>query len=133
MVEDGVAEVIKIQSKCFKKCSKCGFIWPGRTSFLCDPDLRMVGYQVNFEELMAGLFLFNHICGTALAIPADAFQDLYDGPMFAERLNGTKGCEGQCLHKNNLSPCPAKCECAYVRGIVQVILNWPKQGLAVKE
>lgn len=125
---DGVTEVQKIESKRFKTCSKCGFIWPERTSFLSDPELRMIGYQVNFEELMAGLFLFNHICGTALAIPADAFQDLYNGLMFTERLNGTEGCEGHCVHKNDLSPCPAKCECAYVREIMKVILNWPKQG-----
>lgn len=90
----------------------------------------MIGYQVDFDELMAGLFLFNHICGTTLAAKADDFQDQYDGPIFTERLIGTKGCEGHCLHKDDLRPCPAKCECAYVREIVQVILNWPKQGLA---
>lgn len=128
-----MAEVKRIQSVCFKTCSKCGFVWPERASFLSDPNLRMIGYQVHFDELMAGLFLFDHICGTALAIQADDFQDLYDGPMFTERLNGTKECEGYCLHKNDLRPCPAKCECAYVRKIMQVILSWPKQELAAKQ
>lgn len=123
----------KIHSVCFKKCSKCGFVWPEKASFLSDPNLRMIGYQACFDELMAGLFLFNHICGTSLAIKADDFQDLYDGPIYTERLNGTKKCGGYCLHKDDLSPCPEKCECAYVREIVQVILNWPKQGLAVKQ
>ncbi|MFZ2198631.1 MAG: hypothetical protein WAV13_12900 [Thermodesulfovibrionales bacterium] len=118
----------KTQSVCFKKCSKCGFVWPGRTSFLNDPDLRMIGYQPDFEELMAGLFLFHHNCGTSLAIKADAFEDLYDGPMFKEKLRGTKDCGGHCLHKGDLSPCPTKCECAYVREIVQVILTWPKKS-----
>ena len=77
---------------------------------------------------MAGLFLFHHKCGTSLAIKADAFEDLYDGPMFKEKLLGTKDCGGHCLHKGDLSPCPTKCECAYVREIVQVILNWSKKG-----
>ncbi len=121
----------KIQSICFKKCSKCGFIWPEKESFLSDPDLRMIGYQAYFDELMAGLFLFNHKCGTSLAIKADAFQDLYDGPIYTNRLLGTKKCEGYCLNKNDLRPCPEQCECAYVREIVQVISNWPKQRLAV--
>ena len=133
MFEDRVSEVKRIQSMCFKICSKCGFVWPERASFLSDPDLRMVGYQADFAELMAGLFLFNHICGTALAIKADDFRDLYDCPMFTERLRDTKECGGYCLHKSDLHPCPAKCNCAYVREIVQVILNWPKQGLAVKQ
>jgi hypothetical protein len=88
----------------------------------------MIGYQPDFEELMAGLFLFHHSCGTSFAVQADAFEDLYDGPMFTEKLRGTKECGGHCLHKNDLRSCPAKCECAYVREIVQVILNWPKKG-----
>lgn len=93
----------------------------------------MIGYQVHFDELVAGLFLFDHICGTSFAIQAGSFQDLYDGPMFIEKLNGTEECEGYCVHKNDLRPCPAKCECAYVREIMQVILSWPKQGSAVKQ
>jgi len=93
----------------------------------------MIGYQVDFEELMAGLFLFNHICGTTLSIKAGDFQDLYDGPLFVERLRGTEKCEDHCLHKSDLRPCPTKCECTYVREIVQVILNWPRQGLAEKQ
>jgi hypothetical protein len=93
----------------------------------------MIGYQPLFEKLTAGLFLFNHSCGTTLATPAEAFQDLYDGPIFTERLNGTEECGGHCLHEDDLGPCPAKCECAYVREIMQVILNWPKPGLAVKQ
>ena len=123
----------KMQSMCFKSCPMCGFVWPGKASFLNDPDLQMIGYQVNFDELMAGLFLFNHICGTSLAVKAEAFEDLYDGPMFTERMTDTKECEGHCLHKNDLRSCAMKCECKYVREIVQVILNWPKQGLALKQ
>lgn len=93
----------------------------------------MIGYQVNYDELLAGMFLFNHICGTSLAISAEEFQDLYDGPIFTERLNGTEECEDHCLHESDLRPCPAKCECSFVREIVQVILNWPKHKLAARQ
>ncbi len=123
----------KIQPAFFKKCSKCGFVWSERTTFISDPDLQMIGYQADFEELMAGLFLFLHVCGTSLAIAADAFQDLYDGPIFKARLNGTRECSGLCLHKNDLRRCRAKCECSYVREIVQVILKWPKKRPAAKQ
>jgi hypothetical protein len=118
--------VERLQSSAFKQCTKCGFAWPARASFLGDPGLRLIGYQTNFDELMAGLFLFNHICGTTFSVQAGDFQDLCSGPIFTERLNGTEKCEGYCLHKDDLRPCPAKCECAYVREIVQSILKWPK-------
>jgi hypothetical protein len=88
----------------------------------------MIGYQVNFEDLKAGLFLFNHSCGTTLSVAAEEFQDFYDGPMFVERLDGTSECGGYCVHERDLRPCPASCECAYVREIMQVILKWPKQA-----
>ena len=130
MYEDIAVERKRIRPMSFKICSKCGFVWPERAPFLSDPNLRLIGYQADFEELMAGTFLFNHVCKNTLAIKADDFQDLYDGPMFTERLEGTEECGGHCLHKDDLRPCPMKCECAYVREIVQVILNWPKQGLA---
>lgn len=110
----------------FKICSLCGFVWRGRTSFLSDPSLHLVGYQVHFEELSAGLFLFNHSCGTTLSVQAKEFQDLCGGPMFSERLTGTEECQGSCLHEDDLRPCPAKCECAYVREVLQVISSWPK-------
>lgn len=119
--------VSRLQSTSFKTCSRCRFVWAGRTSFLSDPALHLVGYQVHFEEHTAGLFLFNHSCGTTLSVQAGEFQDLYDGPMFTERLTGTEECQGFCLHEDDLSPCFAKCECAYVREVLQVILNWPKK------
>jgi hypothetical protein len=133
LFENRVVEKKKMQSRCFKTCPMCGFVWPEKASFLNDPTLKIVGYQVNFDEPMGGLFLFHHICGTSLAIKAEAFQDLYDGPMFTERMMGTKECGGNCLHKDDLRSCPVKCECAYVREIMQVVLNWPKQGSAMKQ
>jgi hypothetical protein len=113
----------------FKTCTKCGHVWPERENFLVDPDLRLVGYQVNFENLKAGLFLFNHGCGTTLAIPAEAFTDLHRGPIFHERLKGAPSCPDICLHQDNFKPCPAACECAYVREVLDRVARWPKQPL----
>ena len=111
----------------FKKCPPCGTKWMNRDDFLGDPDIEMIGYQADFEELTAGLFLFNHICRGTLAVNAGIFQDLYDGPILEERIEGTEACLGYCEHEDELRPCPNQCECAYVREIIQVIRHWPKK------
>ena len=111
----------------FKKCGKCGFIWEDRTRFLADPSVEIIGYQANFDELTAGLFLFNHSCGTTLAITAGTFRSLYNGPVFSGRKTGTKECPGHCINREELSPCPVKCECAYVREMIRIIKNWQKE------
>jgi hypothetical protein len=113
-------------NKNFKQCSKCGYAWDTRHKFLEDPKLHIIGYQVNFDELEQGFFLFNHTCGTTLAIMAGDFRDLYDGPIYSERLTEGKECLRYCLVKDELRPCPAKCECAYAREIIQTIKGWPK-------
>jgi len=113
----------------FKKCSVCGFAWPSREDFLSDSAVEIIGYQVNFDHLTLGLFLFNHSCNNTLAIQAGVFRNLYKGPIFEERATGSEQCPGYCLLQNELRPCPAQCECAYVRQIVQIIINWPKKAL----
>ena len=95
---------------------------------MADPALCIIGYQVDFERLAEGLFLFNHSCGTTLTVRAGGFRDLYEGPVFSERLTGTAQCPEFCLHRSKLNPCPAKCECAYIREIIQAIKDWPKAG-----
>jgi hypothetical protein len=111
----------------FKKCTFCGHRWQSRKDFLEDATTEMIGYQVNFDDLHLGLFLFNHlVCGTTLGIPAGVFQDLYNGPVYSERLLDTEQCPGYCVHENQLDPCPAKCECVYVREIMQTVRNWQK-------
>ena len=111
----------------FKICPMCAKPWATRDAFLADPALTLVGYQVFWEELELGLLLFNHTCGTTLAVEVARFTDLYDGPIFSTRATGTKACPGHCLHRGNLEPCPAQCECAYVRAILQQIRAWPKR------
>ena len=110
----------------FKRCPMCGESWPSREAFLSDRGVDVVGYQVNFRELEAGYFLFNHRCGDTMAIPVIAFRDLYDGPVFIERSTGTVECPGHCLREDDLDSCPARCECSFVRETLQIVKNWPK-------
>lgn len=113
----------------FKECPMCGHAWYSRNEMLEDPDIELVGYQASFKMLNEGLFLFNHLCrGATLALPAGVFLDLYKGPIFNERLTDTKACPGHCLYQNDIEPCPVKCDCAFVREILQVIKKWPKTG-----
>jgi hypothetical protein len=116
---DGVRETY------FKACTACKHTWRSRHEFLCDPGLELIGYQVSFKELTAGLFLFNHVCKGTLAIQALAFRDLYHGPLFTHRATGGPDCPGHCLHESELGPCPTHCECAYVREIMRIIQDWP--------
>jgi hypothetical protein len=113
-------------SMLFKRCPMCGASWTSRGHFLADPDVDLIGYQVNFQHLEAGYFLFNHRCGDTMAIPVLAFRDMYDGPVFIERASGTVECPGHCLREDDLEPCPTHCECSFVREMLQVVKNWPK-------
>jgi len=104
----------------FTKCGNCRKKWLTRTDFIDDKDIQIIGYQANFEELKAGLLFFNHSCKSTLALPADRFTELYSGPIFEEQKNGTDGCPGYCLNKDDLRPCQIECECAYIREIIQL-------------
>ncbi len=108
-------------SEIFKSCSCCGKIWPEREAFLNDTTKRLVGYQVDFASLDLGYILFNCECNSTLAIEAGEFRDLYSGEVFVEKKTGSEECPGYCLHKQELRPCPARCECAYVREILQIL------------
>ena len=113
----------------FKKCTFCRYQWYTREDFLKDPSLDLIGYQVNFENLSLGLFLFNHLsCGTTIGIAAGLFRDLYEGPVYQQRQTATEQCPEYCLREKQLQPCPAECECAYVREIIQTVRQWPKIG-----
>lgn len=114
------------QQESFYTCSMCGHAWSDREDFLADPNLEMIGYQVNFKKLSAGALCFNHSCHTTLGIWAEAFSDLYQGPIFETRKTGTDECPGHCIHTDELDPCRAQCECAYVREIMRIIREWPK-------
>jgi hypothetical protein len=108
----------------FKQCNKCGHQWETRDKFLSDKKIRVIGYQVFFEDLKFGLFLFNHSCNTTIAIDTNLLLDLYDGPLFLERKQGSRKCPGRCLNENIASPCSSECRCAFISEIMQVIKNW---------
>ena len=113
----------------FKRCTMCGQVWKTLDDFLADPRLEIVGYQVHFEDLTCGLFLFNHSCKTTLAIHAGEFKNLYEGPIFQGSAYGSDECPGYCLHKDEMRPCLAQCECAYVREILQIVKGWKKKDV----
>lgn len=78
----------------FRQCPRCAVLWRSRQEFLGDPGTVVAGYQVHFDELELGLFLFNHTgCETTFAVQARAFSDLYDGPMYRERKTHTEECK----------------------------------------
>jgi hypothetical protein len=111
----------------FKICPMCSSSWCSRDDFLSDTLVELIGYQVHFADLKLGYFMFNHdVCGTTMALVADKFSDLYPGEPFTKRLTGSDKCPAFCLHDDELDPCLAECECAYVRDIIQIIRKWPK-------
>jgi len=105
----------------FKKCPTCGFQWADLDSFLDDPGVALVGYQVNLTQLEEGFLLFNHSCGTTMSCKVGDFLDLRAGPILAKCAMGTEVCPGACLRPDDLSPCPAECECVFVRDIMRII------------
>jgi hypothetical protein len=113
----------------FKQCSMCGRVWHSRSEFLADPEIKLVGYQAFHPDPVLGLFLLNHLaCNTTLAIKAGEFEDLYEGPIYSDRLTGSEACPDYCNSTDELRPCPNKCECAFVREILQVVKGWPKEA-----
>jgi hypothetical protein len=117
----------------FKECSSCHREWESREDFLGDPAVQLIGYQVNYVDLEAGYFLFNHDtdeCGTSLAISAGSFADMHKGPLFEDiHKEDAEGCPGYCDERHCIDPCTVKCECTYVRDVLVKVRDWPKQQL----
>lgn len=113
----------------FKNCPNCEKVWLTRQHFLEDPEIKFVGYQAHFKELTLGLFLFNHHCRATLALHVKEFIDLTDEPVFTEQAQSPEDCPKYCLNETEMRPCPVKCECRYIREIIQVFHNWPKQPM----
>jgi len=117
----------------FKKCTGCEYHWKTRKEFLSDPQVKLIGYQVNFDELKTGFFMFNHLkpeCLTTVSLPTELFSDLYRGEVYHERMTGSVACPGYCQHSDNLKVCPVKCECSFVREVMQIVIRWPKSAAA---
>ena len=110
----------------FKTCTNCQEHWISLDDFIQDPTIELVGYMPTFDDLVRGLILFNHGCGTTLACQVALFEHLYEGPVYPERKTGEAECPGHCLCQTDLSPCPTPCSCAFVRETLQIIKRWPK-------
>jgi hypothetical protein len=113
----------------FKECRSCGAVWADRREFLSRGDVKLVGYQVDFENPEDGLLLFNHTCESTLAVPVSAFLDMYSGPRYPEARTGTPACGGNCLKVHSLDMCNAPCMYAFARGIMQVLKVTLEQAL----
>ena len=110
----------------FIECLSCSEKWFFRDKFLGDLNIEIIGYQVNVDDLLAGIFLFSHSCGATLSLSVRHFNNLYEGPIFKERVTGSDDCPAYCLYQDQLDNCSARCECAYVRHIIDIIKKWPK-------
>lgn len=113
----------------YKICS-CGKEWGSRSEFLSDPHINVAGYMPDFRDLHLGLILFVHfdeICGTTLALKAGDLADLYEGEVFNERMTGTDKCPEYCFRKSDLMKCPNKCECSWVRKVINIIKLYNKR------
>lgn len=108
----------------FKTCPKCSQVWQSRSEFLSDNDIELKGYQVNMENLDAGLLLFTHLidnCLTTMSLHVAEFDDLYHGTRYTENKALSEECPRFCLDKEMMDRCNAKCECAFIREIIHVI------------
>jgi hypothetical protein len=113
-------------TKTFKTCTNCKKHWETLEAFIRDPLIELVGYMPTFDDLSSGLFLFNHSCKTTLACRVALFEHLYEGPIYQVNQQGKADCLGYCQHKSDLSACPNKCSCAFVRETLRLIKQWPK-------
>ncbi|MFA7256730.1 MAG: hypothetical protein WC047_04070 [Kiritimatiellales bacterium] len=115
----------------FKTCPHCRVVWQTLEHFLSDPQLKLAGYQVHFEDLKGGLFYFTHLsknCGTTLSIPVEKFTGLSNRRILAAHGKQPDDCPNLCVRKESLDPCPAECECLWVREIMKIICDWKKRA-----
>ena len=78
------------------------------------------------EDPSQGMLLFNHGCGTTMAVDVARFAALYQGLVYAQRFTGTSACEEHCESQYDLERCEQPCSCAWVREVIQIVRRWPK-------
>ena len=119
----------------FRFCKQCGREWADRAAFLADPAVVLSGCQMDTRRPGSSVLVFDHRapgCGTTIAVPADAFADLYAGPVHKVNWAPSAKCPGMCFDPQNLEPCPAQCASAHVRQILQVVRRTPKNPVPGK-
>lgn len=122
---------LSMQPEPYKVCPFCKQAWGSIDEFLSDPELILSGYQVAFEDLFGGLFMFTHMhegCGTTMSVAVMKFTSLTNQPILKKRTEPSEKCPGMCMRQNDLSPCPVECECNWVREVLKKIKTWPKKA-----
>jgi hypothetical protein len=110
----------------YKSCTFCQKTWKTVEDMIHDPTLKVNGYQAVFGTPEEGLFLLTHYegdCGSTLAVEAGNFKHLYDGPEYEECKARGEGCPLHCVDINNLQPCSNTCSMAWVRVVLQHLIN----------
>ncbi len=108
----------------FMRCPMCEMVWQDRNIFLRDTSLEISGYQVDFDSLDMGLFLFTHKidgCFSTLSVRAKEFYDLNPGKQYSQSRTLKDDCPTYCLYQDSLEECRAHCECAFVRDLLLII------------
>ena len=98
----------------FKTCSMCREVWTTPEVFLRGLSLLPIGLIVDFENPYQSLFMFNHSCGTTLAIEASSFRDHFP-LLVGESLARTPGCPLHCVDIHDLESCNQPCRNAELR------------------
>ena len=71
---EGVGSVSTTLRKPFKECPMCQFVWDTPAEFMKDGGLRWIGRQDNGRTGKPGLMMFNHSCGTTLAVTVESLK-----------------------------------------------------------
>ncbi len=128
---DGVEQLYN-----FKKCNCCKKVWETLELFLEDSQLKINGYQADFESLSHGILLFTHLkkeCHSTISLPVERFSSLADDSIddlpFAPGLDK---CPGHCLIPENLENCTNEnCHGVVVRRLIQKVIKTKKERSSV--
>ena len=108
----------------FKVCSFCKHEWPSVEDFERDGRTRPLGLVVDFDDPWETLVLFNHACGSTLALRAEELRARIPCLEAAALLAGEPPCPGRCLRYGDLEPCLNPCRNAPLRNyVVRMVLG----------
>lgn len=86
---------------------------------MSDRSLSIIGFQNFFNHLRDGVFLFNHTCGTTLALDGDLLFARYSGTIYLNRKRQkSRDCPGICTTSNIHAPCSDQCWCSIINRII---------------
>ena len=116
----------------FKTCPGCFISWDSMETFLSDPNLELNGYKADFKDLEYGMFFFTHRtepCYSTMTLMVDDFRSLYFGKTYRGSKALSEECPRYCMDEKQFVRCNALCECAFVREIMQIIVERQKEAV----